>query len=362
MRKLNKKLNRRDFIKNSSTIAGALAVGTYLPRAWAKDPLKVSAYGGYFEDSLAEFVYPEFTKATGIEVTSVSQPGGAEWFINIDTAVKAGSKPPTDVSMAGGTGPRRFNHLYTPLDESKIPNSSNIPDYLLHRKPDGTLDSVAVLAWYAIFVTNTETFPDEPLSWADFWLPKYKDSLGIPAGVTTGYMLDLTSATFFKDQGLMESKEGLTTLMKKLIELKPNVKMWFDSEGVFQSALQQGEVGAGMYYHDVTLLAIADGFPLRSTFPKEGGVIDFGNWGLMNGSEKVDEAHIFMDYTSQAEVQSAISRAMGTAPVAHREKLDLTDEEFALVSSDIPPIVPRFQTYVEFGDWMEEAWTEMITS
>ena len=58
----------------------------------------------------------------------------------------------------------------------------------------------------------------------------------------------------------------------------------------------------------------------------------------------------------------AISRAMGTAPVAHREKLDLTDEEFALVSSDIPPIVPRFQTYVEFGDWMEEAWTEMITS
>ena len=92
MRKLNKKLNRRDFIKNSSTIAGALAVGTYLPRAWAKDPLKVSAYGGYFEDSLAEFVYPEFTKATGIEVTSVSQPGGAEWFVNIDTAIKAGSK------------------------------------------------------------------------------------------------------------------------------------------------------------------------------------------------------------------------------------------------------------------------------
>jgi putative spermidine/putrescine transport system substrate-binding protein len=82
----------------------------------------------------------------------------------------------------------------------------------------------------------------------------------------------------------------------------------------------------------------------------------------MKGSDKVDEAHIFMDYTSQAGVQSAISRAMGTAPVAHREKLDLTDEEFALVSSDIPPIVPRYQTYVDFGDWMEEVWTEMITS
>ena len=53
-------VKRRDFLKTGAAAVGTLAVGTYLPRAWAAEPLKVSAYGGYFEDSLAEYVYPEF--------------------------------------------------------------------------------------------------------------------------------------------------------------------------------------------------------------------------------------------------------------------------------------------------------------
>ena len=114
-------LKRRDFIKTTSAAAGTLAMGTYLPRAWAAEPMRVSAYGGYFEDSLAEFVYPEFTKATGIEIESVSQTGSDSWFVSIDTAVKAGGRPPTDVTMGGGSAPRRFGQLYQHLTRAKFP-------------------------------------------------------------------------------------------------------------------------------------------------------------------------------------------------------------------------------------------------
>ena len=106
---------------------------------------------------------------------------------------------------------------------------------------------------------------------------------------------------------------------------------------------------------------IADGFPVRSTFPKEGGVIDFGSWGLAVGSTKYEEAHVFIDYCCQPHIQAKITRAMGTAPVVPRELMDLTDEEFAAVSSDIPPIVPAYDIYVEDGDWISEKWTEIIT-
>ena len=106
MKNTGHSLKRRDFLKTGAAAASTLAVGTYLPRAWAAEPLRVSAYGGYFEDSLVEYVYPEFTKASGIEITSVSQPGGLVWFTNIDTAVKAGGAPPTDVTMTGGQGAR----------------------------------------------------------------------------------------------------------------------------------------------------------------------------------------------------------------------------------------------------------------
>ncbi len=362
MSKSNRITTRRDFLKTTAAGAGTLAVGTYLPRAWAKDSMRVSAYGGYFEDSLAEKVYPEFTKATGIEIESVSQTGGFSWFTAIDTALKAGGNAPTDVTMTGGQPPRRAGHLFQKLDVTRIKSSSNIPEYLLHRKDSGELDAVAVLAWYQIFVTNTDVFPEAPTSWADLWLPKYKDSLGIPAEADASYLLDIAAVTHFGGQDILKTRDGLKTVMDKCAELKPNVRLWYRDEGQFQSALQAGEIPAGNYYHDVTLLAIADGFPLKSTFPKEGGVIDFGSWGLVSGSDKFDQAHIFMDYCCQGEVQAAISRAMGVAPVAERKHMDLSDEEFANVSSEIPPIVPLYDTYVTNGDWISETWTEIVTS
>ena len=45
--------SRRSFMRAATaSAAGALAAPAVLRRAWAAEPLKVSAYGGYFEDSL----------------------------------------------------------------------------------------------------------------------------------------------------------------------------------------------------------------------------------------------------------------------------------------------------------------------
>ncbi len=352
---------RRRFMAGTAATAGTLAMGTYLRRAHAAEPLRISAYGGYFEDSLSEYIYPDFSKETGIPTESISQEGGFSWFMVLETGAKAGN-PATDVTMCGGQPPRRAPQVFQALDESKLPNAKNIPDYLLHRKEDGgALDAVAVLAWYTTFVTNTEAYPEAPTSWADAWGPQFKDSLGWGAEADSSYLLDIAAVTFFGGQDILNTREGLLTVMKKAAELKDNVTLWYRDEGSFQQALQTGEIPAGQYYHDVTLLMIADGFPVRSTFPKEGGVIDFGSWGLAVGSKKYEEAHVFIDYCCQPEIQAKITRAMGTAPVVPRELMDLTDDEFNAVSSAIPPIVPAYSVYVEDGDWISERWKELIT-
>ncbi len=80
---------RRRFMAGTAATASTLAMGTYLRRAHAASPLKISAYGGYFEDSLAEFVYPDFSKETGIPTESVSQEGGFSWFTVLETSAKA---------------------------------------------------------------------------------------------------------------------------------------------------------------------------------------------------------------------------------------------------------------------------------
>ena len=83
---------------------------------------------------------------------------------------------------------------------------------------------------------------------------------------------------------------------------------------------------------------------------------------VSRASQKLEEALVFIDYMSQPSIQSLMSRKVGTAPTIKRELTDLTDEEFAAVSSDIPPILPRYDLYVEKSDMLNQLWTEMIAS
>src|SRR3546814_3862310 len=100
-------------------------------------------------------------------------------------------------------------------------------------------------------------------------------------------------------------------------EGKPNVRLWYRDEAQFEQALKSGEIPMGQYYHDVTGLAAADGHPVRSTFPKEGGILDSGSWALSRASEKAEEAHVFIDYMSQPAIQATMSRKVGKIGRAH---------------------------------------------
>ncbi len=77
---------RRRFLTGVAATASALAVGTFLPRPYAAEPLRVSSYAGKFEELLAHFIYPAFTKETGIAIDSISQTDGMGWFDKLETA------------------------------------------------------------------------------------------------------------------------------------------------------------------------------------------------------------------------------------------------------------------------------------
>jgi putative spermidine/putrescine transport system substrate-binding protein len=115
----------------------------------------------------------------------------------------------------------------------------------------------------------------------------------------------------------------------------------------------------GQYYHDVTGLAAAEGQPVRSTFPQEGGVLDSGSWCVSKASTALEEAHVFIDYMCRPDIQATLSRKVGTAPTVKRDLLDLSAEEFAAVASDIAPIIPRYDLYAD-DEWLSQKWTEMI--
>ena len=230
-----------------------------------------------------------------------------------------------------------------------------------HRKTLG-FDNVAAVAHQITLVTNTDAYPEAPASWKALWDPANEDRLGLLALVTNSFLLEITATTWFDGTAILDTEEGILKVMDKLAEVRPNVRLWYRDEGQFQQALETGEIPMGQYYHDVAGLAAADGKPVRSTFPAEGGVLDSGSWSVSKASKRIDEAQVFIDYMCRPSIQSKLSRFVGTAPTIRRELTDLTAEEFAAVASDIAPILPRYDLYNTRGDWLNQKWAELITS
>lgn len=354
-------IGRRELLIGAAASTAVLGMPSIV-RAQGKS-LKVGVYGGYFKESFDKNIFPDFTKATGIAIESIAEPTGEAWLIQLEQAARA-KQAPADVSMMSQVAVLKglTTELWAPLDIKKMPNAEKVLPHLQNKYANGTLAGIGAVSWYITLVSNTKSFPAAPTSWAALWDPANKDKLGLMALVSNSFLLEVTAATFFGGTKHLDTEAGLMDVFKKLAEVKPNTKLWYRDEAQFEAALKSGEIPMGQYYHDVTGLAIADGQPVRSTFPKEGGINDSGSWAVSKASSALDTAHVFIDYMCQPKIQALLSRKVGTAPTIPRAATDLTDAEFASVSSDIAPIVPRYDLYQSKSDWLNQKWTEMIVS
>ncbi len=342
----------------SLTLATGLAIA--IGGAATSEELTISAWGGFFEETLAAEIYPGFTAETGITVNSIAQPEDSTWMTQLMAAARA-KQAPADLSLVVDEVLFRGKEvgLWAKLDPANMPGTTALKDGYVKLDDDGKSYAVGALAFYTTFVTNTDFAPEAPASWAELWEDKWDRKLGIVTTPNSG-LLEVTAKTFFGGYDVMETREGLERVIAKIAELKPQVSLWYRDEGQFQQSLEAGELNAGLYYHDVAMLSIWDGKPIASTFPAEGGIVSDAYWVVPRDSENIEAAEKFLSYMSRPEVQAQMARTMGVFPIVPRESMDLTDEEFSAVGSEIEPI--RVQTHIHLreGDWLETKYQEMI--
>lgn len=353
-------MRRREFLTTAGAAGLAVLATPAILRA-QDTPLRVGTYGGYFQDSFDEHIFPDFTAETGIAIESIGQPTGETWLVQLQQAGRA-NQTPVDVSMMAQMQRIKGERagLWQALDRDSVPNAANIPDHFVHTYEDGRFYGTGAVSWYITLVTNTDVYPEAPTSWKELWNPDHADRLGLLALPSNSFLLEIAAATWSGGMEILETEEGVLEVLTKLAEVKPNVRLWYRDEGQFQQALETGEVPMGQYYHDVTGLAAADGKPVRSTFPDEGGVLDSGSWVVPSASQAVEQAQVFIDYASRPEIQAKLARFVGTAPIVDRAATDLTDEEFAAVASEKAPILPHAELHVDRADWVNQKWSEMI--
>lgn len=358
-RLIQTRLNRRNFLQAGAAGSLVLAAPSILRAQGA--PLKVGTYGGFFQQSFEEHIFPDFTAATGIEVESIPLPTSEAWLVQLEQAGRAGQAP-ADVSMMANTQRIRGEraNMWAELDRAAVPNAENLSEFFVHAYDDGRFYGTGAVAWYITLVTNTDVYPEAPTSWQALWDPANRDRVGLLALASNSFLLEITAACFFGGNAILETEEGILQVMDKLAEVRPNVRLWYRDEAQFQQALESGEIPMGQYYHDVTGLAAAEGQPVRSTFPSEGAVLDSGSWVVARASQRVADSQVFIDYMCQPAIQAKLSRFVGTAPVMDRALTDLTDEEFAAVASEGTPILPAYELYVERRDWVTQMWNERV--
>lgn len=327
--------------------------------------IKVSTYGGFFEENFATF-YPAFTKETGVEVESISEPTSEVWVVQLQQAIDAGAPPPADVSMLSGVGIQRAinGEILATYDQAAIPQAANLAEGYVRLDPAGMVAGVGGVSWYITLVSNTERVAESPDTWTAFWDPQWQNELALLRNAANSYLIEICAVCFFGGYDILETQEGVTQVLTKLQEVKPNVKLWYRDEAQAQQAFNTGEVSLGQFYHDITTYAASQGEPLRSVFPTEGAILDSGFWAISKTTENVTACEAFIDYMCRPEIQAELARTLGTTPTAKQELMDLTDEEYEAVGGPGPEVAlrPKYEMYDEWEDWIDQQWTEMILS
>ena len=341
--------------------AAALLALPAIHRARAADrSLKVSSYGGFFEQSLSQHVYPAFEKGSGIKVDSMPQAEGTQFLIQLAQANKSGAAP-MDLCLCGEEDVLRgrAQSVWRPHETAKIPNIAKVSAGYIGEGPQG-VDGIGAMAWYMTLVANPDELKPLPDSWTAFWDSKAKN-WGVNGGGASA-MFEITAACYFGGIGVLDTKEGIDKVLAKIAEIKPRVKLWWDDEGTMQTAFQNDEVVGGTYYHDVAGTMAKSGTPIRSIFPKEGALQGYSSWCQPTSSKKTAEAQEFINFFCTPEAQQLVARFVGSAPVLPHKDLDLTEEEFSAVSSDSTPIRFNAPARVRFTDYMEAQFTKMVTA
>jgi putative spermidine/putrescine transport system substrate-binding protein len=216
------------------------------------------------------------------------------------------------------------------------------------------------MAWYMSLLVNPNEFETLPTSWSVLWEDR-PGAWGINSGGTSP-ILDIAAKLYFDSASTLETEEGCRAVIEKLVELKKNTRLWWTDEGSKQSAFQNEEIVGGTYYHDVAMIMKSEGAPLESIFPEEGAVLGYNLWSVPSSVTVSEPIIEFLNWSATPECHELITRHVMAAPLIERSKLNITDAEFAMVSSDATPIVNAAEGKVKNADFLAQEFLRLLSA
>lgn len=363
---------RRRFVRNAGALgalgltgtAGCLGSGGGEKTPNEDDPLKIGVYGGVFKEVLDSALIEPFSKEMGIAVESKPQSVG-DSMNKLKQAVDSG-KAPVDVVVVAPDARIRGQNLdvWHNYDPAKISRLDSVVDELVNTTDDGQLIGVGGFGWFLNITTNTNVI-DEPIdTWKAFWDSKYEGQLGANKLPGDGFLMDIAAHVFdeFDGRKTLETEDGIERVMKKVDEVNSQVGNWWAQEAEVQQPLKEGNIGATQLYNDISLVMKDKGAPVKTRFPKEGGVMNFGAWSIVKSTDFAEEAEQFVDYAVKPGVQEQITKSLFTAPTIKQGEMELSEEMYEKVYGPGPDAAlhPYNELYLEKEEFISKKWKQIV--
>ena len=276
----NADMNRRTFLGGSAALAGSLATGG----AIAQDGKEVviANWGGDWSDRTVKFIEAPLLEAKGMKILR-DLDGEPERR----TKLLAEARLPRgrlDVAHMGDYMAHDLQGLgvWQEIDYSKVPNGKFIQE---------NLQSKFFLPWqYSawILLYNPNKI-EKPTSFADLFNPKYAGKVGIN---DQHYFHNMEAAGLVANGNMFDFEAIKKQCMDWKKAAQPKL---YPTHQQLQAAFKNEEIYIAANYKARGLQFAADGVPVATSYPKEGGITVLFGACIPKRSPHKDAAHEYLN-------------------------------------------------------------------
>lgn len=315
--------------------------------AWASTQLPVRTPGGAFDDIKRQHVYEPFREATGIEIVPVAatvakllamhQAGQMEVDL-IDT----GDDTLLQLHQEGALMPMDYSAF-------KLTNPEDIDPVLRREEQVGNFVYAMILGYHLdAYAKGTE-----PKSWAEFWdieaFPGPRTMPDMAAGSPNLEFALIADGVAPADVYPIDIERAFESMSR----IKPSVPKFWDTGALSTQMLSDKEVVLASLWSTRLGVAIDKGAPLGAQWNENMVLVQA--YGIPVGSQNVEAAQQFIDFSLSPEIQANWMSAYKAIPV-NKKAYGATAPELIDPQTNEPWTQAGFYRNIE---WWAENRTEV---
>lgn len=333
-------------------VAGcALALAS--PASAQQKTLTVAGYGGSWEKTLRNSVFPAFEAKHGVKVEYTAGN-------STDTIAKLQAQKGNqviDVAIVDD-GPMYlaiqlgFCAPIKDLDKSELYDAAKFKGDM----------AVAVGQTGTGFMVNTKYFKEKgwpiPASWNDLKDPKFKKLLVIPPINNTYGLYTLMMYARMNGGGETNIEPGFKVMKE---EINPNVLVYEPSPGKMTELFQSGQAAIAVWGTGRVQAFANTGFPVDFIYPKEGAPILLASACPVAKDNTNPLAQDFIKHMISADVQTALAKEMGNGPVNKKVDVNMPELKMAPVGERAAKVlVPDWVTINKSREEWTKRWNREV--